>query len=118
VATIREDLGLEEASRCRLQLHDFSLGGLKAESPVRLKVNERLRVRIGFNGVHTPLELTGRVRHCRRLQDRYRVGIQFCQTGDEPAGSPWRQLPRLFSVAYRGGRRPQEPEALEALDSR
>jgi len=115
VATIRQDLGPGGSSRCRLQLQDFSLGGLRAESPVRLKVNERLRLHLGPDGVQAPVELTGRVRHCHRLDDRFQVGIQFCQTGPELGTSPWRQLPRLFSVAYRGPADEQPFETLRRL---
>ncbi len=104
VTTLREDLIVgdrtERATRCRLDLHDFSLGGLKADSPIRLKLRERLTLRLPPNGVHGPLELTGRVVHCKRQQSRYEVGIQFCQTRPDPAASPWLKLPRFFKVAY------------------
>ena len=42
--TLREDLvagdRTDRAVRCRLDLQDFSLGGLKAESPVRFKLRD------------------------------------------------------------------------------
>ncbi|MGB3086969.1 MAG: PilZ domain-containing protein [Phycisphaerae bacterium] len=100
--TVRDDLGEgcdSPAARCRMKLRDFSLGGLRAESPVRLKRNERLTLRLPPSGKHPPLELTGRVAHCRRDSDRYQVGVEFCQTRAEPTASPWWQLPRLFSIA-------------------
>ena len=100
--TVRDDLeeGCDSpAARCRMELRDFSLGGLQAESPLRLKLNERLTLRLPPSGKHPPLELTGRVAHCRRDRDRYQVGVEFCQTRAEPTASPWWQLPRLFSVA-------------------
>ncbi len=115
VATVREDLGPDGASRCRLNLEDFSLGGLRATSPVRLKVDERVRLRFGANSHHPPLVLTGRVRYCRRLEDRYRVGVEFSQTDTNPATSPYRQLPRFFSLAHRGEQDAKPFEALKQL---
>lgn len=90
----------EHRAQCRLQLQDFSLGGLRADSPVPLKIKERLTLRLPASGAHAALELTGQVVHCRRLHDRYRVGIAFCQTHKDAATSPFWQLPRLFSVAF------------------
>lgn len=113
-ATIREDLPAREAAACRLELQDFSLGGVGAESPVRLKANERLRLRLGADGMRSALELTGRVRYCRRLQDRYQVGIEFYQAEWDAAGAYWRHLPRLFCLAYH---RPDR-EALAAAPAR
>ncbi len=115
VTTVREDLGPQRATHCRLDLEDFSLGGLRATSPVRLKVDERLQLRFEANSYHPPLVLTGRVRHCRRTDDRYEVGIEFCQTGPDPATSPYRQLPRFFSMAHRGGESKQPFETLKEL---
>jgi hypothetical protein len=104
ISTRRDDLlkrgQAERRAQCRLQLQDFSLGGLRANSPVALKVDERLTLRLPASGTHAPLELTGRVIHCRRQQDRYVVGIEFCQTRKDAAASPFWQLPRLFSMAY------------------
>ncbi|MCX5649324.1 MAG: PilZ domain-containing protein [Planctomycetota bacterium] len=114
VSAWRDDLaasGLAKRSaQCRMELRDFSLDGLRAESPVRLKVNEHVTLRLPPNGRHRPLELTGRVVHCRRQEDRYQVGIQFAQTR-ESAASPWWQLPRLFSVAHEPAS-PRRPEFL------
>jgi len=104
VTTLREDLIVGDradiAARCQIDLNDFSLGGLKADSPVRLKLQERLTLRLPPNGVHGPLELTGRVVHCKRQEQRYEIGIQFCQTRADPAASPWLRLPRFFKAAY------------------
>jgi len=104
VTTLREDLIVgdrtDRAARCNLDLHDFSIGGLKADSPIRLKMNERLMLRLPPNGVHGPLELTGRVVHCKRQESRYEVGIRFCQTRADPTASPWLKLPRFFKAAY------------------
>ena len=104
IGTRRDDLlkrgQAEHRAQCRLRLQDFSLGGLRADSPVALKINERLTLRLPASGTHPPLELTGRVVHCRRQQDRYVVGIEFCQTRKDAAASPFWQLPRLFSLAY------------------
>jgi len=114
VSAWRDDLaasGLAKRSaQCRMELRDFSLDGLRAESPVRLKVNEHVTLRLQPNSRHRPLELTGRVVHCRRQEDRYQVGIQFAQTR-ESAASPWWQLPRLFSVAHEPAS-PRRPEFL------
>jgi len=102
--TRRDDLrtrgGDDRSSFCRLQVQDFSLGGLRAEGPVPLKANERLTLRLPAHGQHPALELTGRVRHCLRQEDRYQIGIEFCQTRPEATSSPWRQVSRLFSIAY------------------
>jgi hypothetical protein len=102
--TLREDLIVRDrtdrAVKCRLDLHDFSLGGLKAESPVRFKLRERLTLRLPPDGTHGPLELTGRVVHCKRQEKTYEVGIEFCQTRCDATTSPWVQLPRFFKVAY------------------
>lgn len=103
VITRRDDLRTRgddaRSAQCRLQLQDFSLGGLRAETSVRMKVNERLTLRLPPTGSHPALELTGRVKHCRRQEDRYQIGVEFCQTRPEASASPWRQVSRLFSVA-------------------
>ncbi len=99
--SVRNDLAADRAATCHLELKDFSLGGLAAESRVRLKAGERLTLRLPSHGAHAPLRLTGRVKHCRRQDDRYQVGIEFCETDTEPSLSPFRQLPRLFSAARR-----------------
>jgi len=112
VATRRDDLGPRARNaRCRMQLCDFSLGGLRALSPLRLKTGEDVTVRLSPSGGQRPLELTGRVVHCRREHDRYQIGIQFAQTHEEVAASPWWQLPRLFSLA-RGNGRERPPQYL------
>ncbi|HUX00145.1 MAG: PilZ domain-containing protein [Phycisphaerae bacterium] len=87
-------------AQCRMALCDFSLDGLRAECPIRLKTGEHVTVRLPPNGAHPPLELTGRVVHCRRQHDRYQIGIQFSQTRQGATESPWWQLPRLFSLAH------------------
>ncbi len=103
ISTRRDDLlrrGEDDGNvRCRLHLQDFSLGGLRAESPIPLKRNERLTMRLPATGRRPGLSLTGRVVHCRRQDERYQVGIEFYQEGDAPAASPYLHLPRLFSVA-------------------
>jgi len=104
ISTRRDDLlkrgQAERRAQCRLQMQDFSLGGLRADSPVPLKVNERLTLRLPDASTHRPLELTGRVVHCQRREQRYVVGVEFCQTQKDLAASPFCQLPRLFSLAY------------------
>lgn len=104
IATRRDDLlkrgQANRRARCRLQLEDFSLGGLRAKSPVPLKVNERLTLRLPASGRRPALQLTGRVIHCHRRDKGYQVGIEFRQTHEDVATSPYRQLPRLFSVAF------------------
>jgi len=82
----------------------FSLGGLRAESPIPLKVNERLTLRLPPNGMHPALKLTGRVIHCHRHREGYQVGIEFRQTREDATSSPFLHLPRLFSVAAGFGR--------------
>lgn len=102
--TLREDLIVADRTdrsvRCLLDLQDFSLGGLMAESPVRFKRYERLTLRLPPHGIQGPLELTGRVIHCKRQDQRYHVGIEFCQTRPDLTSSPWVLLPRFFEVAY------------------
>lgn len=113
IQTRRDDLlkrgQAEHRAQCRLQLQDFSLGGLRADSPVPLKVNERLTLRLPASRTHRPLELTGRVVHCRRREERYVIGIEFCQTHKDVAASPFYRLPRLFSVAFHYSTEPPRP---------
>ncbi|MCX5685145.1 MAG: PilZ domain-containing protein [Planctomycetota bacterium] len=103
VATRRVELTKQtqppSREECRMQLRDFSLGGIRAESAVPLEVNEVLSVRLPPHGSHAPLELTGRVIHCWPTEDRYQVGIEFCQVRPEPTASPWHRMFRLFSMA-------------------
>ena len=103
VATRRDDLAKRAApppqAECRMQLRDFSLGGIRAESAIPLTVNEVLTMRLPPHGCHPPQELTGRVIHCWPQEDRYQVGIEFCQTRPEPTASPWHRMFRLFSMA-------------------
>jgi len=89
----------DRRSECRLQLRDFSLDGLRAESTVPLKVNERVTVSLPPSGRHAPVHLTGRVIHCRPQADRYEVGIQFYDRDPGLRRSPYVGLPRLFSMA-------------------
>ena len=104
IVTKRDDLRArsqdDQAGQCRLQLQDFSLGGVRAASAVPLRVDERLTLLVPANGTHPELVLTGRVKHCQRQNDTWLVGIELCQTRPDIATSPWRQLPWLFSVAY------------------
>jgi len=104
VITRRDDLTKRgqpsRIAQCRLQLQDFSLGGVRAESAVPLKPNERLTLRLPPTRPGIPLELTGRVVHCRRRDERYPVGIEFCQTRPEVTASPWHGVSRLFSLAF------------------
>ncbi len=108
ISTRRDDLvkrgQASSRAQCRLRLQDFSLGGLRAESPIPLKVNERLTLRLPPSDTRAALQLTGRVIHCRRRDKRYQVGIEFRQTHDDAITSPFRHLPRLFSVAADFGR--------------
>ncbi len=103
VRTRRDDLvkrgRTDRRTECRLELRDFSLGGLRAESPVPLKVNERLTLRLPPHGRHPSIQLTGRVIHCRRREDRYHVGIAFQEREPGATASPYWRLPRLFSLA-------------------
>lgn len=89
----------EKPVRCHLQLRDFSLGGVRLESPRPLKVNEPVTVSLPAGGRHPPVHLTGRVIHCREREDRYEVGIQFHEREGDPHRSPYLGLPRLFSMA-------------------
>jgi hypothetical protein len=84
---------------CSLQLRDFSLGGLRVESPRPLDVNEPVTVSLPPGERHPAVHLTGRVVHCREREDRYEVGIQFRERERDPQRSPYLGLPRLFSMA-------------------
>jgi len=101
VCTHRDDLPRhgqgKRPAQCQLQLRDFSLGGLRAESPIPLKIKERLTLRLPPTAQHQAVHVTGQVIHCRRHEDRYQVGIKFHDGGSR--ASPYRRLPRLFSVA-------------------
>jgi len=88
---------------CRLQLRDFSLGGVRVESPRPLKVDEQVTVSLPPGGRHPAVHLTGRVVHCRRRDDRYDVGIQFHEREADALRSPYLGLPRLFSLAAEFG---------------
>jgi hypothetical protein len=103
VATRRDDLVTrgQSASRahCHLRLFDFSLGGMRGESTIPLKASERLTMKLPPTATHPAIELTGRVVHCCRQDKRYQVGIELCQTDENPMHSPFRQMPRLFAVA-------------------
>jgi hypothetical protein len=103
VSTSRDSLPKRGRSRraaeCRLRIQDFSLGGVRVESSIPLKVNEHLTLRLPPITNRPSAALTGRVVHCRRLQDGYQVGIEFCQTRAEPTASPWYRISTLFSLA-------------------
>jgi len=92
-----------KGSATRLRLRDFSLGGLRLESPRPLKVHERVTVSLPPGGRHSPVHLTGRVVHCRPRADRYEVGIQFHDRERGLRRSPYVGLPRLFSMAAEFG---------------
>jgi hypothetical protein len=103
VSTSRDSLPKRGHSRraaeCRLRIQDFSLGGVRVESPVPLRVNEHLTLRLPPVANRPSALLTGRVVHCRRLQNRYQVGVEFRQTCAEPTASPWYRISTLFSLA-------------------
>ncbi|MBM4018994.1 MAG: PilZ domain-containing protein [Planctomycetes bacterium] len=88
-----------EPPQQHLRLRDFSLGGMRAQSAVPLTPNEHLTIRLPPHGKHPQVELTGRVVHCRRQEEGYQVGIEFCQTRPEATASPWHRIFRLFSMA-------------------
>jgi hypothetical protein len=115
VATRRDDMlqrGRQgEQAECRIHVRDFSLGGLRADSPVRLRRNERLTLHVPAGLRCAPMQLTGRVVHCRRSDSRFEVGIQLCQTQDNAGASPYHHLPRLFSLAA-----DHSPDAAALLD--
>jgi hypothetical protein len=108
VATRRDDLpGKDRApcgTDCHLWLQDFSLTGLKVESAIPLKTRERVTLRLPSTATQPPIEVTGRVIRCRRLDTRYQVGIELCQTRNDPLSSPYLRMPRLFSMAADYGR--------------
>ena len=87
------------AAKCRLRIQDFSLGGVRVESPVPMRVNEHLTLRLPPVANRPSAALTGRVVHCRRLQSCYQIGVEFRQTSAEPTASPWYRISSLFSLA-------------------
>ena len=103
VSTSRDTLPRKGHSRrtaiCRLRIQDFSLGGVRVESSIPLKVNEHLTLCLPPVANRSAAALTGRVVHCRRLQDGYQAGIEFCQTRAEPTASPWYRISTLFGLA-------------------
>lgn len=103
VRTSREDAASEEHAdrpiRCRLQLRDFSLGGVRVESPHPLNVDEEVTVSLPGDRRRPAVHLAGRVVHCRAHRDRYDVGIQFHEREAGDRRSPYLGLPRLFSMA-------------------
>jgi len=100
--TRREDAP-GQRSAPRLQLRDFSLGGLRLESLRPLNVNERVTVSLPADGHRPPVYLTGRVIHCHPRADRYEVGLQFHDRETDARRSPFVGLPRLFSLAAEFG---------------
>jgi hypothetical protein len=86
-------------SNVALEVRNFSLGGMRGGSPLALRRDERLTLSMPPFGTRPQIEVTGRVVRCHREQDGFDVGIEFCQTGDEPESSPWLRLPDLFYMA-------------------
>jgi len=82
-----------------VEVRDFSLGGLGASSPTALRPGERLTVVMPPFGTRPQTELTGRVAHCDLRGDRFELGIEFCQTRDDPQSSPWLRIPELFYMS-------------------
>jgi len=103
----RDDLGDQQASTAAerpeqtvsLAVTDFSLGGLRGDCPMALRRDERVTVCMPPFGTRPQVNVTGRVVRCRRHKSSFDVGIEFCQTHDEPESSPWLRLPDLFYMA-------------------
>ncbi len=87
-----------------LEICDFSLGGLHGLSSVGLKPQERITLTMPPFGTRPELSVTGRVVRCSRELDRFDIGIEFCQTNDQAATSPWLRLPELFYMASQNQR--------------
>ena len=79
-----------------LEVIDFSLGGLRGASALALRRNERVTLRVPPFGTRPQVDVTGRVVRCQRQENRFDVGIEFCQTRDAPDGCPWLRIPELF----------------------
>ena len=82
-----------------LEVKNFSLGGLRGYCPMGLRRDERVTVCMPPFGTRPQVSVTGRVVRCHRHEDGFDVGIEFCQTRDEPESSPWLRIPDLFYMA-------------------
>ena len=82
-----------------IELRDFSLGGLRGASSLALRPDERVTVCMPPFGTRPQTSLTGRVVRCMRQDDRFDVGIEFCQTDADPESSPWLRIPELFYMS-------------------
>lgn len=82
-----------------LEIMNFSLGGMRGSSSVALRQGEALTVCMPPFGTRPEVNITGRVTRCQRLETRFDVGIEFCQTRSAPHNSPWLRLPEIFYMA-------------------
>lgn len=101
----RDDLGDGEASKDRpeaalsLKVRNFSLGGMRGVSVMPFRRDERVTVKMPPFGTRPRIAVTGRVVRCDRADDGWDVGIEFCQTHEEPESCPWLRIPDLFYMA-------------------
>lgn len=82
-----------------LELLNFSLGGMRGVSSLALRRDERLTLVVPPFGTRPEIDVTGRVVRCQRTDTGFDVGIEFCQTRDEPESCPWLRIPDLFYMA-------------------
>ena len=87
-----------------LDVTDFSLGGMRGGCAMALRRDERVTVCMPPFGTRPQVTVTGRVVRCHREKDGFDVGIEFCQTCDEPESSPWLRIPDLFYMAGESNR--------------
>jgi hypothetical protein len=87
-------------ARCiRLELRDFSLGGMRGSSLTLLCSQEQVTVSMPPLGTRALIRLTGRVIRCQREGDRFDVGIEFGQIRTSPESTPWLRMAALFCMA-------------------
>ncbi len=88
-----------------IDVDDFSLGGFRGRSGVALRCGEALTVHMPPFGTRPEIDVTGRVTRCQRIDKRFDVGVEFCQTNAAADTSPWLRLPELFYMAGQMTRR-------------
>jgi hypothetical protein len=88
-----------------IDLDDFSLGGFRGQTGVALRCGEALSVHMPPFGTRPEIDVTGRVTRCQRIDKRFDVGVEFCQTHAAADSSPWLRLPELFYMAGQMDRR-------------
>lgn len=82
-----------------IEVANFSLGGLRIRSQKPIEPNARVRVKMPPFGTRPQIDISGRVVHCVEEDQRFQLGIEFCQVSAEAEDSPWLRLHELFYLA-------------------